>query len=44
MIIVMENGRIVSSGNHEELMKSSPIYRETYLQQTNKGGEDETDK
>ena len=44
MIIVMDNGRIVSSGNHEELMKSSPIYRETYLQQTNKGGEDETNK
>ncbi len=44
MIIVMDNGRIVSSGNHDELMKSSPIYRETYLQQTNKGGEDETNK
>ena len=44
MIIVMENGRIVSFGNHDELMKSSQIYRETYLQQTNKGGEDETDK
>ena len=44
LIIVMENGRIVSSGTHDELMKSSTIYHETYLQQTNKGGEDETSK
>lgn len=36
MIIVMDNGRIVTTGTHEELMKSSPIYRETYEQQTNK--------
>ena len=43
MIIVMENGRIVSSGSHDELMKSSSIYREIYQQQTNKGGEDETE-
>ena len=34
MIIVMDNGRIVETGTHEELMKSSPIYRETYEQQT----------
>jgi len=40
MIIVMDNGRIASSGTHEELMKSSPIYRETYEQQTN-GGKNE---
>ena len=38
MILVMDNGRIVASGTHEELLKSSEIYRETYLQQ-NKGGE-----
>ena len=44
MIIVMDNGRIVSTGTHDELMESSPIYCETYLQQTNKGGEDETGK
>ena len=42
MIIVMDGGKIVSTGTHEELMKSSPIYRETYQQQTN-GGDDETD-
>ena len=40
MIIVMDNGRIASFGTHEELMKSSPTYRETYEQQTN-GGKNE---
>ena len=35
MIIVMDNGRIVITGTHEELMVSSPIYRETYEQQNN---------
>ena len=34
MIIVMDNGRIVTTGTHEQLMNSSPIYRETYEQQT----------
>ncbi len=34
MIIVMDNGRIVTTGTHKELMESSPIYRETYEQQT----------
>ncbi|MBR0207619.1 MAG: ABC transporter ATP-binding protein [Oscillospiraceae bacterium] len=38
MILVMDNGRIIASGTHEELMRSCEIYRETYLQQ-NKGGE-----
>ena len=38
MILVMDNGHIVASGKHEELMASCEIYRETYLQQ-NKGGE-----
>ncbi len=38
IILVMDNGRIVAQGTHDELMASSEIYRETYLQQ-NKGGE-----
>ncbi len=38
IILVMDNGRIVAQGTHDELMASSDIYRETYLQQ-NKGGE-----
>ncbi|MBO5274181.1 MAG: ABC transporter ATP-binding protein, partial [Clostridia bacterium] len=39
MIIVMDNGSISAIGRHEELLKSSEIYREVYTQQTN-GGED----
>ncbi len=41
MIIVMNNGHIDSVGNHEQLLKSSEIYKEVYEQQTNGGGEDE---
>jgi len=41
MIIVMDNGRIDSVGNHEQLLKSSEIYKEVYEQQVNGGGEDE---
>ena len=38
LILVMENGRIAAAGTHEQLLGSSPIYREVYEQQT-KGGE-----
>ncbi len=38
LILVMDGGRIAASGTHDELMRSSPIYREIYEQQT-KGGE-----
>ena len=38
LIIVMDDGKIDSVGTHEELMKSSLIYREVYESQ-NKGGE-----
>ena len=37
-IIVMDGGRISAIGNHEELMKTSEIYREGYTSQ-NKAGE-----
>lgn len=33
LILVMENGRVVAQGNHEELMQSCDIYRETYQSQ-----------
>jgi len=41
LIIVMDNGRIVAQGKHDELMKSSDIYREVYEQQVNGGEENE---
>ncbi len=41
LILVMENGRIVSAGTHDELMRTSEIYREVYEQQTNGGNENE---
>ena len=38
-IIVMDSGRIENIGSHEELLKSSPIYREVYESQTGAGGD-----
>lgn len=40
VIIVMENGGISAVGNHEELLKSSEIYREIFEQQTSGGDKD----
>ncbi len=39
MIVVLDNGFISAVGRHEELLSTSDIYKEVYLQQT-KGGED----
>ena len=41
LILVMENGRVVSAGTHDELLGSSEIYREIYEQQTKGGKENE---
>ena len=41
LILVMDKGRIVNAGRHEELMGSSEIYREIYSQQTRGGDFDE---
>ena len=41
MIVVMDNGRISAAGTHEQLLKSSDIYREVYEQQTNGGDSNE---
>lgn len=38
-ILVMENGEIVSSGTHDELMKESGVYREIYYSQMEEGDE-----
>ena len=39
IVLVMDNGRIAAQGKHEELLASSPIYREIYsLQMETKGG------
>lgn len=40
-IIVMNDGRIAACGSHDELMKSSDIYREVYESQVRGGGENE---
>jgi ATP-binding cassette subfamily B protein len=39
-IIVMDGGKIESVGTHDQLLASSPIYREVYESQV-KGGEQE---
>ena len=36
-ILILDNGHLAASGNHDELLKSSPIYREIYDSQM-KGG------
>ena len=41
MIIILDNGRIIASGNHAELLENSPIYREIYEEQTNGRAENE---
>lgn len=38
-IILMEGGRIAAVGSHDELMRSSKIYREIYYSQNRAGGE-----
>ena len=39
IILVLDNGRIVASGDHETLLKESSIYRDVYQSQK-KGGEE----
>ena len=41
MILVMDGGKIVASGTHDELMKTCDIYKEVYEQQTNGGDFDD---
>ena len=37
-IVVLDAGRVTAIGTHEELMESSPIYREIYASQLGNGG------
>lgn len=41
MIIVMNNGRISATGTHDELIKTSDIYKEVYKQQVGRGEDNE---
>ena len=38
-IAIIDGGRITACGTHEELLKTSPIYRDIYNSQLKKGGE-----
>ena len=40
-ILVFDNGRMEAAGTHEELLESSPIYKEIYESQTKEGGNNE---
>jgi len=40
MIIVLDNGAVVDTGTHEELLSRCEIYREVYESQTKGGGEE----
>ena len=40
IILVLDGGQIAAQGTHEELMASSPIYKEVYEQQMNGGDGD----
>ena len=39
MIIILDNGQVVTTGTHDELLRTSPIYQEVYYSQQ-KGGEE----
>ena len=39
-IIVLDGGKIIAMGSHDELLKSCDVYREIYVSQNNAGGEE----
>ena len=44
LIIIMNNGTFADMGSHDELMRTSEIYREIFEEQTHGGADDETDE
>ena len=40
MILIMDDGKIAARGTHEELLKTSEMYRELYESQTGQGSGD----
>lgn len=40
-ILVLDNGRLVAEGTHEELLKTSPVYQEIYKTQKAKERKEE---
>ena len=44
LIIIMNNGTVADMGSHDELMRTSEIYREIFEEQTHGGADDETDE
>ena len=40
----MESGRISAIGNHEELMKTSDVYRDIYTSQNRVGGDKDAEQ
>ena len=43
-IILMEGGRLSALGNHEELMKTSDVYRDIYTSQNRVGGDKDAEQ
>ena len=41
LILMMEGGRIVAAGNHDQLLADCEMYQEIYNQQTRGGDRDE---
>ena len=38
MILVLDGGKLVAKGNHEQLLEHCDVYKETYESQVQKGG------
>ena len=40
-MLILDDGKILAFGSHDELMKTSDVYREIYMSQVKGGSEDE---